>query len=194
MRYPPQPGRDQPKGYLFLSHAAYSPHECISLNGLHTLHSEGTFMPPQSNTPPKLSGTMAILIVFQAGSRHKRIINVYMGLVVRCIDSHLYSSSQVNDFIQDIGVTSGQCTMLSRLGTTLEKGAPIAFLWTISAALCPSPQTLPIAWCTPPVTSKASSPIISTLATAPWGHACIILYATPPCSSAMMIPNSALNM
>ena len=76
--------------------------QCISLDGLCTLLSEGAFVPPQSNTPPKLSRTMAILLVFQADSEHERIINVYMGLVVHRVDSCLYSPSQINDFIQDI--------------------------------------------------------------------------------------------
>ena len=78
--------------------------QCISLEGLCTLLSEGTFAPPQSNTAPKLSRTMAILLVFQVDSEHKRIINVYVGLVVRRVDCHLYSPNQINDFIQDIDV------------------------------------------------------------------------------------------
>ena len=43
----------------------------LSLNGLCTLLAKGTFMPPQSERPPKLSG----------------ITNVYMGLVVRRVNS-----------------------------------------------------------------------------------------------------------
>ena len=78
--------------------------QCISLDGLRTLLSEGAFMPPHSNTPSKLSGTMAILLVFQVDSKHERIINIYVGLVVCRVDSHLYSPSQINDFIQDIQV------------------------------------------------------------------------------------------
>ena len=45
---------------------------------------------------------MAILLVFQVNSEHERIINIYMRLVVHRVDSHLYSPSQINDFIQDI--------------------------------------------------------------------------------------------
>ena len=56
--------------------------QCLSLSGLHTLLCEGAFTPPQSNTPPELSRMTAILLVFQAESRHEKIINVYMGLVV----------------------------------------------------------------------------------------------------------------
>ena len=78
--------------------------QCISLDSLRILLSKGTFAPPHSNTPPKLSRTMAILLVFQADSEHKRIINVYVGLVVCQVDSRLYSPSQINDFIQDIEV------------------------------------------------------------------------------------------
>ena len=76
----------------------------ISLKGLRTLPSEGAFIPPQSNTAPKLSRMMAILLVFQVDSKHKRIINVYMGLVVRRVNCRLYSLNQINDFIQDIDV------------------------------------------------------------------------------------------
>ena len=45
---------------------------------------------------------MAILLVFQVDSEHERIINVYVGLVVCGVDSHLYSPSQISDLIQDI--------------------------------------------------------------------------------------------
>ena len=78
--------------------------QCISLKGLCTLLSEGSFVPQQSNTAPELSRTMAILLVFQADSEHKRIINIYMGLMVRQVDCHLYSPNHINDFIQDIDV------------------------------------------------------------------------------------------
>ena len=44
----------------------------------------------------------AILLVFQADSRHKKIINVYVGLVVCQVNSRLYSPSQIHDFIKDI--------------------------------------------------------------------------------------------
>ena len=43
-----------------------------------------------------------ILLVFQVDGRHEKITDVYMGLVVRRVDSHLYSPSQIPDFIQDI--------------------------------------------------------------------------------------------
>ena len=69
--------------------------------------------------------------------------------------------------------------MLSRPGATPARGAPIALLQTISAALCLSPRTLPIAWCIPPVTSKASNQIISTPATVPGMHLhCCVCRAT----------------
>ena len=80
-------------------------------------------------------------------------------------------------------MTSRQHMTLSRPGVTPARGVPIAFLWTISVVLCLSPWTLPIAWCIPPVMSKTLNQIISTPATVPWGHACIIVYVVPPFSS-----------
>ena len=78
--------------------------QCISLEGLRTLLSEGAFVPLQFNPAPELSRTTAILLVFQVDSEHKRIINVYVGLVVRRVNCCLYSPNQINDFIQDIDV------------------------------------------------------------------------------------------
>ena len=69
-------------------------------------------------------------------------------------------------------MTSGQHTMLPRLGMTPARGVPIAFLWAISMVLCPSQPILPIVWCILPVTSKVLSPIILTLGTVPWACTC----------------------
>ena len=73
--------------------------QCLSLGSLRTLLS---FMPPRSNTPPELSGMAAILLVFRVDGKHEKITNVYVGLVVHRVDSHLYSPSQIPDFIWDI--------------------------------------------------------------------------------------------
>ena len=167
---------------------------CLSFGGLHTLLSEGTFAPQQSDMPPKLGGMTAILLVFQADSKHKNIINVYVGLVVRQVDSRLYSPSQIHDFIHDIEGNLQVVHNAVNAGGNPSKRCTYCLFVDNLSGLCPSPWTLPIAWCTPPVTSKASNPIILTLVTVPQGHACIIVYATLPCSSVMMIPNSVLNM
>ena len=74
----------------------------LSPDGLRTLLSKGASTPPRSDMTPQLSGMTTILLVFQADSGHEKIINVYMGLVVCQVDSHLYSPSQIHDFIQDI--------------------------------------------------------------------------------------------
>ena len=169
--------------------------QCISLDGLCTLLSEGAFVPLHSNMPSKLSGMMVILLVFQVDSEHERIINVYMGLVVHRVDSHLYSPSQINDFIQDIEVDLWEaCNALKARCNAGKRCAYCLFFWTISAALCPSKWPLPIVWCTPPLTSKVSSSIILTLKTVQQGCACTIVYAKPPCSSVTLIPSSTLNM
>ena len=76
--------------------------QCLSIDGLHTLLTDGMFMPPQSKRPPELSRMTTILLVFQADSRHEKITNVYVELVVCRIDSCLYNPDQVLNFIKDI--------------------------------------------------------------------------------------------
>ena len=46
----------------------------------------------------------AILLVFQADSKHEEITDVYMGLVVHRVESCLYAPKQILDFIKDIQV------------------------------------------------------------------------------------------
>ena len=76
----------------------------ISLDHLRRLIAEGVFMPPTSEDPPELSGTTAILLVFQADGQHERITDVYVGLVVCRVESHLYTLDQILDFVVDIEV------------------------------------------------------------------------------------------
>ena len=76
----------------------------LSLYGLWKLITEGAFMPPRSEESPKLSRTIAVLLVFWADSQHKEITDVYMGLVVRRVESHLYTPDQILDFIKEIEV------------------------------------------------------------------------------------------
>ena len=61
-------------------------------------------MPPQLEGPPELSGTTAILLVFQADSQHEEITDVYMGLIVHRVESCLYTPDQILDFVKDIEV------------------------------------------------------------------------------------------
>ena len=44
----------------------------------------------------------AILLVFQVDSRQEKITNVYMGLVVRQVESCLYNPDQILNFVKDI--------------------------------------------------------------------------------------------
>ena len=76
--------------------------QCLSLDGLCTLLTEGTFMPPRSERPAELSGMTAILLVFHADSRHEKITNVYMGLMVCRVESRLYNPDQILGFVKDI--------------------------------------------------------------------------------------------
>ena len=78
--------------------------QCISLDHLHKLITEGMFMPPpQLEGPPELSVTTDILLVFQADSQHEKIMDVYVGLICR-VESHLYTPDQILHFIRDIEV------------------------------------------------------------------------------------------
>ena len=78
--------------------------QCISLDCLRRLVAEGTFMPPMSEGTLELSGTTAILLVFQADDQHEKITNVCVGLVVCHVESRLYGPDQVLDFVSDIEV------------------------------------------------------------------------------------------
>ena len=76
----------------------------ISLDHLWGLITEGVFMPPMSEGLPKLSGTTAILLVFQVDGQHERITDAYVGLMVHRVKSRLYTPDQILDFVTDIEV------------------------------------------------------------------------------------------
>ena len=76
--------------------------QCISLDHLMKLNAKGVFMPPLLEGPPKLNRTTAILLVFQVDGQHKRITDIYVGLVVCRVDSCLYTLDQILDFVKDI--------------------------------------------------------------------------------------------
>ena len=76
----------------------------IFLDHLWGLITKGAFMPPISEGPSKLSGTTAILLVFQVDGQPERITDVYVGLMVCRVKSHLYTPDQILDFVTDIEV------------------------------------------------------------------------------------------
>ena len=102
--------------------------------------------------------------------------------------------SQITDFIQDIEGDLQAVHDALKAGCDPGKRRAYCLFVDNLNGIMSIPTDLPIVWCIPPVTSKAWSPIILTLITVPQGCACITLYAGPPCSSVMMIPNSALNV
>ena len=51
-----------------------------------------------------LSRTIAILLIFQVDNQHEKITDVYIGLVVHCVESHLYAPEKILDFVSDIEV------------------------------------------------------------------------------------------
>ena len=165
----------------------------ISLNSLCTLLSEGAFTPPQSNMPSELSGMMAILLVFQADSEHKRIINVYVGLVVRWVDSHLYSPSQINDFIQDIEINLQAVHNALKAGHDPGKRHTYCFFVDNLSGIMSDPTDPLYCLVCPTSYIKGIEPDHFDTQNSSAGTSCIIVYAEPPCSSVTMIPHSALN-
>ena len=61
-------------------------------------------MPSMAEGTLKLSGMTAILLVFQADNQHEKITDVYIGLIVHRIESHLYAPEKILDFISNIEV------------------------------------------------------------------------------------------
>ena len=78
--------------------------QCISLDCLRRLITEGMFMAPASEGTLELSGTTAILLVFQAEDQHEKITNIYVGLMVHRVESCLYAPDKILDFVSDIEV------------------------------------------------------------------------------------------
>ena len=78
--------------------------QCISLDCLWRLVAEGVFMPPTLEGTLELSRTTAILLIFQADDQHEKITNVYVGLMVHCVESRLYTLDQILDFVFNIEV------------------------------------------------------------------------------------------
>ena len=100
----PQPGCSQPGGHPLLPHTACTQHTVHFPGLLQKLIAEGAFMPSIVEGTLKLSRTTAILLVFQADDQHKKITDIYIGLVVRRIESHLYAPEQIFNFVSDIEV------------------------------------------------------------------------------------------
>ena len=78
--------------------------QCISLGYLQKLLTEVAFMPPVAEGTLKFSGTTAIPLVFQVNNQHEKITDVYIGLMVHCVESHLYAPEKILDSVSDIEV------------------------------------------------------------------------------------------
>ena len=165
----------------------------LSLDSLCTLLTEGVFAPPQSERTPKLSGMTTILLVLQADSRHEKITNVYVGLTVCRVDSHLYSPSQIHDFIKDIeGDLQAAHDALKARDDPSKRHAYCLFVEYLSGTMS-VPTDPPYCLVYPTSYVKGIELYHFDTSTVPQGRDCIIVFAMPPCSSVMKIPNSVLN-
>ena len=78
----------------------------------------------------------AILLVFQTDSRHEKITNIYMGLVVHQVESHLYNPDQIPDFIKDIeGDLQVACDALKARGDPSKRCTYCLFVDNLSGAM-----------------------------------------------------------
>ena len=75
-----------------------------SLDCLLRLIAESAFMPPALEGTLKLSGTTTILLISQVDDQLEKITDVYVGLMVHRIESHLYAPDQILDFVSNIEV------------------------------------------------------------------------------------------
>ena len=111
----------------------------ISLDHLRKLIAKGAFMPPLSEGPPELSQTTAILLVFQVDGQHERITDIYVGLVVRRVNSRLYTLDQILDFVKDIeGDLKVACDALKARSDPSKRCTFCLFVTTMGVP-CPSP-------------------------------------------------------
>ena len=78
--------------------------QSISLDYLWKHITEGAFMSSVAEGTLELSGKTAILLVFQADNQHEKITDVYVGLVVYCVESCLYAPEKILDFMSNIEV------------------------------------------------------------------------------------------
>ena len=115
--------------------------QCISLDYLRGLITEGAFMPPTLEGTLKLSGTTAILLIIQVDDQHEKITDVYVGLGIHHVKSHLYAPDQILDFVSDIEVDLKVAHDALKLGVTWARGMPSASLSTTMGVQCPSPWT-----------------------------------------------------
>ena len=122
--------------------------QCISLDHLWKLITEGVFMPPPSEGTPELSGTTAILLVFQADGQHERITDVYVWFSAHRVESHLYTPDQILDFIKDIEVDLKAARDALKAKGDPARGMPFASLSATIGVPCLSPRTQLTALCT----------------------------------------------
>ena len=102
----------------------------ISLDYLRKLITEGTFMPSTAESALELSRTTAILLIFQADDQHEKITDVYIGLVVCHVESHLYAPEKILDFMSDIEVNWKAVQDALKAGGDPVRGVPSASLST----------------------------------------------------------------
>ena len=153
-------------------------------------HCQGCSHAPPSEGTPQLSGTTVILLVFQADSQHEKITDVYVGLIVHRIESHLYTPDQILDFVRDIEVDlKVACDTLKAGGDSSKRHAFCLFASNYGGAMSiPIDQTYCLIY--PMSYVREVEPDHFDTHNNPMGTHCI---AALLCSIGMLTPNSAVS-
>ena len=154
----------------------------LSLDCLRKLIVEGAFMPPRSEGSPELSGTTAILLVFQADSQHKEITDVYVGLICR-VKSHCNNTTKSFNFL--VTQISLYCSLVLQVSQSqLEHSSSQPGPWPSG----PFSSSQPGPWPSGPFSSSqpgpwpsgpfSSSPLLDASSSAPWSGVSDLLKLT----------------
>ena len=125
--------------------------QCISLDQSWRYIMDGAFTPATLDGIPKLSGTTAILLIFQANSRHEWITDIYIGLITCLAESCLYLLDRIPEFIHNIKINLQEAQKALSAGHDPGKRHAFCLLCRTLRVQCPSPLTHHTAWCTPQV-------------------------------------------
>ena len=136
----------------------------------------------------------ANLLVFEVDSRHEKITDVYVGLVVCRVDSRLYSPSQIHNFLKDIeGDLQVVHDALKAGGDPGKRCTYCLFVDNLSGTMS-IPTNPPYCLVFPTSYIKGIKPDHFDTRNSPVGmrlHCCV---CRATCSSVTMFPNSILNM
>ena len=100
-------------------------------------------MAPTSEGTLKLSRTTAILLIFQVDDQHEKITDIYVGLIVHCIESRLYAPDKILDFMSDKEINLKAACKALKAGGDLGKRCAFCLLINNYGGTMSIPMDLP---------------------------------------------------